>query len=151
MKTIYEQALERIGNGARFNVDFKRRNLSINGKRIVKDGIYDGEFGIDLAENPLFKVKELYLRYRHSLPSERSDQKRKLYFKALPEKYLTDEDMAYGLSREYARAALEIYVLGWIIEHPLKWDYFAAGKWYWQCPECPSLILRQDWFESNKK
>lgn len=147
MSTIYEQALAKVENGSRFRVNFQNRSLKIDGKYVIKDGKYDGELGVELTDSPLEQITQLYIRYQHSLPSERSESKRKCYFKALPEHLLNDEDMLYGQSREYAQIALELYVLGVILNGSLKWDDFAKGLWFWQSPENKDLILLREWIE----
>lgn len=147
MNTIYEQALAKVENGSRFRVNFQNRSLKIDGKYAIKDGKYDGELGVELTDSPLEQITQLYTRYQHSLPSERSENKRKCYFKPLPEHLLNDEDMLYGQSREHAQIALELYVLGVILNDSLKWDDFAKGLWFWQSPENKDLILLREWIE----
>lgn len=147
MSTIYEQALAKVENGSRFRVNFQNRSLKIDGKYVIKDGKYDGELGVKLTDSPLEQITQLYTRYQHSLPSERSENKRKCYFKALPEHLLNDDDMLYGQSREYTQIALELYVLGVILNGSLKWDDFAKGLWFWQSPENKDLILLREWIE----
>ncbi|PWB10212.1 MULTISPECIES: hypothetical protein [Bacteroidales] len=147
MNTIYEQALAKVENGSRFRVNFQNRSLKIDGKYVIKDGKYDGELGVELTDSPLEQITQLYTRYQHSLPSERSENKRKCYFKSLPEHLLNDEDMLYGRSREYTQIALELYVLGVILNGSLKWDDFAKGLWFWQSPENKDLILLREWIE----
>ena len=147
MNTIYEQALAKVENGSRFRVNFQNRSLKIDGKYVIKDGKYDGELGVELTDSPLEQITQLYTRYQHSLPSERSENKRKCYFKSLPEHLLNDEDMLYGRSREYTPIALELYVLGVILNGSLKWDDFAKGLWFWQSPENKDLILLREWIE----
>ena len=150
MNTIYEQALAKVENGSRFRVNFQNRSLKIDGKYVIKDGKYDGELGVELTDSPLEQITQLYTRYQHSLPSERSENKRKCYFKSLPEHLLNDEDMLYGRSREYTQIALELYVLGVILNGSLKWDDFAKGLWFWQSPENKDLILLREWIEPQK-
>lgn len=147
MNTIYEQALAKVENGSRFRVNFQNRSLKIDGKYVIKDGKYDGELGVELTDSPLEQITQLYTRYQHSLPSERSENKRKCYFKSLPEHLLNDEDMLDGRSREYTQIALELYVLGVILNGSLKWDDFAKGLWFWQSPENKDLILLREWIE----
>lgn len=147
MNTIYEQALAKVENGSRFRVNFQNRSLKIDGKYVIKDGKYDGELGVELTDSPLEQITQLYTRYQHSLPSERSENKRKCYFKSPPEHLLNDEDMLYGRSREYTQIALELYVLGVILNGSLKWDDFAKGLWFWQSPENKDLILLREWIE----
>lgn len=143
--TIYNQALQQIENGARFKIDFEKRSLKVNGKYLIKDGVYDGDLGRHAWADPLCELRLLYIRYKHSVPSERTDSKRRNYFRALPEKELSDHDMMYGELREIAQFKLEMYVLCNILKGFFHWDDFAKDKWFWQCPTQPSLILLKKW------
>lgn len=147
METIYNQAIASVDAGAKFRVNFQNRSLKIDGKYVIKDGKYDGDLGVKITNTPLEAITQLYNRYQHSLPSERSDNKRKCYFQALPEHLLSDEDMLYGQPREHAQIALELYVLGVILNESLKWDDFAKDLWFWQSPENKDLILLREWVE----
>lgn len=146
MNSIYQETLERVSNGARFSVNFEKRTLRVGGKNVIKDGEYEGELGCPEVPNALQEIERLYDRYLHSVPSERSDSKRKRYFRALPEKELSDEDMLYGAPREEAQAELEIFVLCQLLQNALKWDDFAQGLWFWQSERQPSLIMLKKWF-----
>lgn len=147
MQNIYTESIERVNNGARFLVDFQQRSLKINGRYIIKKGEPKGEFGLKASSDPLLYITSLYKRYQHSLPSERSESKRKRYFAALPEHELTDEDMFFGEQRDIAQIKLELYVLIMILNGSLKWNDFAEGKWFWQSPEVKELIILKDWIE----
>ena len=147
MKSIYYEAIMKVQNGAKFHIDFPQRSLKINGKYVIKNGEYEGELGIEVSTNPLPVIAQLFLRYQHSLPSERSDNKRYKYFNALPEHELTDDDMFYGEPRETAQIRLELYVLITILNGSLKWDDFAKDKWFWQSPNVKDLIILKEWVE----
>lgn len=151
METIYQTAIEAVANGARFRISFQKRNLRINGKYIIKHGEYEGGLGCGPSPNPLQEIERLYIRYRHSVPSQRNDNKRKRYFRALHECELSDEDMLYGVHREEAQIALELFILCQILHGTIKWDDFAEGKWFWQSQNTPSLILLKKWFEHESK
>lgn len=75
MNTIYQETVRAVDNGAKFKIDFRRRSLKINGTYIIRDGKCDRELGIPPStENEFFaKMEELYRRYKHSVPSERSE------------------------------------------------------------------------------
>ena len=144
MKTIFQTALEDVANGARFRVNFEKRSLWVNGKCLIKEGQYEGELG-GYTDNPLQEIERLYDRYRHSVPSQRSDNKQRNYFRALSESELSDDDMFYGVHREEAQLELELYVLCQILHGTLQWDDFAKDKWFWQSPNIPSLIILKKW------
>ena len=76
-------------------------------------------------------VEELYRRYKHSIPSERSQSKSRRYFMALPESDLEDGDMLYGQHRDTAQFELEFYILCRIIGG-FTWNPETMGKWFWQ-------------------
>lgn len=147
MQNIYYEAIKKVQNGSKFQVDFQQRCLKIDGKYIIKSGEYEGELGLETSADPLPVITQLFLRYQHSLPSERSDNKRYRYFNALPEHELTDEDMLYGEPREIAQIKLELYVLIMILNGSLKWDEFAKDKWFWQSPNVKDLIILKEWVE----
>lgn len=147
MQNIYYETVEKVQNGAKFQVDFQQRSLKIDGKYIIKSGEYEGKLGLETSVNPIPIITQLFLRYQHSLPSERSENKRYKYFNALPEHELTDDDMLYGEPRETAQIKLELYVLIMILNGSLKWDEFAKDKWFWQSPNVKDLIILKAWIE----
>lgn len=145
MDNIYKSSVDKVSQGARFRIDFPHRSFKLDGRYIIKDGKYEGELGIDKPDNPLKAITQLFIRYHHSLPSERSESKHHNYFSALPEYKLSDEDMLFGEPREVAQIKLELYVLIMILNGWLVWDEFAKGKWYWQSPEAKDFILLKEW------
>lgn len=94
-------------------------------------------------------IEQRYAAYKHSVPSERSESHRRYYFKALPEKELSDEDMMYGERREIARCKLELYVLVQLLRGNLYWDG-RWGTWFWCSKNDKDLIILRDWIEPNK-
>lgn len=149
MENIYNESIRKVHNGAKFRVDFQKRNLKVDGKYVIKQGEYEGDLGIDPCDNPLETITLLYVKYRHSIPSARSDSKRRNYFIALPEYKLEEDDMLYGEQRELAQIKLELYILIMILNGSLKWNDFAKDKWFWQSPDHKDLIILKDWIESN--
>lgn len=145
MDNIYQEAVDEVINGARFRIDFINRSLKIGKHYIIKDGEYDGELGLSKPDNPLEEIERLFNRYHHSMPSERSENKRKTYFRALPEHELSEEDMLFGEPREVAQIKLELCILILILNDTLVWDEFAKGKWFWQSPKHKELIILKEW------
>ena len=138
-----------VCNGGKFRVNFPKRELVVNGKFLIKEGKYEGELG-----NEAFSfegLERLYERYKHSLPSERSESRYRRYFKALCEDDLTDEDMMFGVEREEAQAELEMYVLCALVDGSLKWDDGTMGTWFWQSEADRDLIILKSWVESPEK
>ena len=151
MEKLYPEVIERISDGARFTVNLQRRSLKLNGKYIIKDGKYDGDLGVDLAD-PIQRIETLYGRYRHSIPSERNDNRHRHYFQALPESKLEEDDMLYGVPREVAAAELEIFILLALMAGTLTWESFTGidpkATWFWKSPKEPSLIIFKHWLET---
>ena len=149
-ESIYKTVLESIINGAWFRIDFKSRTLVVNRKRIINNGVYDGNLGIEkTADAPSFlkEVERLYGLYKHSVPSERSVGKQHLYFKALSEPELTDEDMLYGQGREVNQFKLEMYILCQLI-YGFVWNERTMGKWFWQSKQDKDLVILRNWLEN---
>lgn len=130
MKT--SEIIKRIENGEPFRVSFERRTCTLNGSFIK-----DIEF--EQASDTEGRLLELFRLYKHSVPGAKADSK---YFIALDESKLSTKELAENESRYIARAKLELYVLGLIVNG--AWDF---GKhWYWQSKAEPKLILFRKWF-----
>lgn len=149
MDNIYQKAIQAVQNGAKFKVDFPSRSLKLAGKYVIQDGKYEGELGVpECSEEEFFtNVEELYCRYKYSVPSERSENKSRLYFKALPEKELSDDAMLYGERRDSAQIELELYILCQILSG-LRWNPEYMGKWFWQSDVDKDLVILKNWIES---
>ena len=96
--TIYEELVRRVSDGESFYISLEKRQMKIGKEPIVVcNGVYDVTRKLinddDLTDinAVLRKIEHLYQNYKYSLPSERSDNKRKKYFKALPMEEITDE------------------------------------------------------------
>lgn len=154
MKPIYEELLERVANGEKFHIDFEKRNMRVGRQYLIKNGEYDKERKLELAPHYssmnviLYILKDLYRDYKYSTPSERSENKRRKYFKALSVDELTDEQLVNGMPREYAAAALEGYILVKIIDGSFKWDDETMGKWFYK-GEDPDFIILKKWIERS--
>lgn len=148
MDNIYEKAIRAIEDGAKFRVDFPTRSLKLNGKYLIQDGRYEGELGVPLCsvDEFLANVEKLYHRYKHSVPSERSESKSRRYFMALPEARLEDDAMLYGERRDKAQIELELYVLGQILGG-FQWDPDTMGRWFWQSKTDNDLVILRQWVE----
>jgi len=151
MENIYKESLANVAKGAQLRINLEKRSLRINGKSVIKDGKYEGNLGVhpQPIKEVLKEIERLYQRYRHSIPSERSDARRKVYFQAIAEHELSDEDMLFGERREYAQAALELYILCSILNGSLIWDDFAKDKWFWKSPNEDGLVILKNWITST--
>jgi hypothetical protein len=154
--TIYEELVKRVSDGESFYINFKNRSIKIGKKFIITDGIYDKERELincycdDVVET-LSKVEKLYKDYKYSLPSERSDSKRRKYFKALPIEEIPDDKLLIAKRRETMQAALEGFILCAVITDQLKWDEeIMGGKWFYQSEKDPDLVILRSWIENKK-
>lgn len=152
--TIYEELIKRVSEGETFYVNFKNRALKIGNKFVIADGVYDNSRELIACpyQDPkslLDVIDNLYCNYKYSLPSERSDSKRRTYFKALSVDELTDMQMATGERREVAQARLEGFILCMILNGKFQWDEEKLGKWFYQSKIDPDLIILRDWVENN--
>lgn len=147
MTDIFEEALIKVNMGARFTVDFQARTFKLDGRTIINAGKYEGDLGVDKTgmDMALNEIEELYSAYLHSVPSERSENGTKRYFRALKEHELSDNDMLYGMPRELARLKLELFTLCCILNGSLVWDDRRLGKWFWQSAKYPSLVILKQW------
>lgn len=151
--SIYYEVLERVENGERFSINFEKRTMKVDGEVIIGNGEYDsskplfnGSYG---PKSLLDMIAELYRIYKYSLPSERSDAKRKKYFKALSIDELTDEELIVGMPREKAQYMLEAFILCTILSGDFVWNEETMGKWFYQCPSDPDLIILRSWVEGK--
>ena len=156
--SIYEELLKRVSEGESFNINFEKRNMKVGKDYLVKDGEFDeerellGEWFGDMHNltDLLFELEVLYRVYKYSLPSERSDNKRRKYFKALPIEEIADEQLMIAERREYSRAVLEGFVLCMIVSGQLVWDEeIMNGKWFWQSDIEPDLVVLRSWVEGK--
>ena len=152
--TIYEELVKRVSDGESFYINFKNKALKIGKKFLVADGFYDDDRILyttsELEMSDILSyIEMLYKNYKYSLPSERSDSKRRQYFKALPADKLTDKQMATGERREVARAKFEGFLLCMIVDGFFVWDEKEMGKWFYQSKIDPDLVILRKWIENN--
>ena len=149
--TIYEELLSRVEQGEKFQINFEKRNMKVGKDWLIKEGEWNKErelIGIPPAiSNPFDVIEVYYNRFKTSMPSERSEAKRKGYFKALSVDELTDEQMITGQNREVAQARLEGYILIAILSGWTWQDEY--GKWFWQSKTKPDLIILKQWIEGK--
>ena len=148
--SIYLKGLEQVENGERFCINFEQRTMKVGQDKLIDNGEYDTSQVLydEKFENPqtlLDKLRELYITYKFSLPSERSDKKRRKYFKALPIDELTDEQLIYGTRREVAQYMLEAFILCAILNGDFVWDDEIHGKWFYQDKIEKDLVILKNW------
>lgn len=156
--SIYLELIERVSNGESFHINFEKRNMKVGKDYLIKEGefdeskelfpsLYEGVYSLHVA---LHMIRELYKNYKYSLPSERSDNKRRKYFKALLMEELTDEQLMVAERREITQAALEGLVLCLIVSGQLVWDEdVMQGKWFYQSKSDPDFVLLRSWVEGK--
>ena len=156
--SIYLELIERVDNGETFSIDFEKRNMRVGKEYLIKNGEYDVSKGLfpKLYDEPydmyvtLHQIRELYRNYKYSLPSERSESKRKKYFKALTVDELTDEQLMMADKRETTQAALEGFVLCSILAGHLTWDdEVMQGTWFYQSRSDEDLVILKSWIEGK--
>jgi hypothetical protein len=150
--SIYLEMYEKVTNGESFHIDFEKRTMKVGGQIIIDNGEYDASKALyegkcDNLNDILDEIREYYADYKYSLPSERNDNKRKKYFKALPVDELTDEQMMFGKPREVAQYALEALILCMIVRGDFVWDEKVLGNWFWQDEFDQDLVILRRWVE----
>lgn len=144
---IYDYALEKIQQGAKFYVNFENRTLKVGNELILSKGVYDERFDTFFPKDDMQfseeRLEELYDRYYNSVPSQRNDSRYKRYFLAKKESDMEDDDMMFGEPRELCQAALEMYLLFHFMQGTYRWN--DENKWYWQSEIRPTFIILRQW------
>lgn len=152
--TIYEELIEKVSNGETFHIDFEKQTMKVGKQKLIDNGKYDeNRVLIDTSMYPnvhvvLHIVELLYNNYKHSLPSERSDSKRKKYFKALSVEELTDEQLMLADRREVTQAALEGFILCTVLNGAFSWSD-EMGSWFWQSVNDSDLVILKSWIKNK--
>ena len=138
--SIYETLLENIENGKGFKIDLKKKSLRIGSKFYVKEReVLTDEDLID-EEGSWERVSELYQQFKYSVPSKTD---RNGYFTGLTADELTDSELAFNVSRRYAQAALEGYILLSSLKGVLQWKN--DEHWFWQDSTDKECIVLKEW------
>ena len=154
--TIYYELIRRVESGETFCIDFEKRTMKVGNQFLIKDGMFNENRKLtSMFDEPmelddiLQHIEEEYYYYKFSLPSERSDSKKRKYFKALSVNELTDEEMIFAHNREVAQCRLEGFILCAILQGKFKWDEEQLGKWFWQSKNDPDLVILRSWIENK--
>lgn len=126
-----DEFIKKVEDGQPFRINFEKKEVRLNGFLVDID--------FELPDNIEERLLELFRNYKYSVPSAKADSK---YFFAFDESKLSTKQLAENESRYIARAKLELFVLGLIINQ--KWDF--GDKWYWQSPCDSKLVLFKKWF-----
>lgn len=150
--SIFLELVQRVEEGEPFHIDFEKRTMKVGKDYLIKEGEYDTDdnlIGFMNMENILRLIDELYFEYKYSLPSERSENKRRKYFKALPMEELDDCHLFNSTRREVAQCKLEGFILCMILNGSFVWDEEKMGKWFWQSKSDPDLVILKNWIKNN--
>ena len=152
--TIYEELVQRVSDGETFHIDFEKRTMKVGKQKLIDGGEYDitrtlivnNDYDLDVI---LEMIELLYRNYKYSLPSERSDSKRRKYFKALHVDDILDEQLMLAERREVTCARLEGFILCMVLTGQLIWDEPTMGKWFYQSANDPDLVILRSWVENK--
>ena len=148
---IYNELISRVSNGEPFNINLKTKTLRVGKDYLIKNGEYEKyELGLSKVDkNVVIQIVEkLYESYKYSLPSERSDNKRRRYFKSLPIEKIPDDKLFNAERREVACAKLEGYILLSVLNGNLTWDE-QWGSWFYQNKNDSDLVILRSWVENK--
>lgn len=136
--------------GARVTVDLINHSLDINGGFLIDNGQWAGELGIERTDGDtaLAMIEQAYTDYESSVPMhDGRDNSR--WFHARPDDELTDSELATSMERPVARTRLEVITLALILNGSLtKHGPQMRGKWFWQSPNHPRLVILTAWLQS---
>lgn len=146
--TVYEQLINAAEQGKSVLINLNTKSARINGKQIVKDGVYDGDYGITL-DKPKEMVEFLFENYFYSYPSTKGCKKKSFFIAQKFEK-LTNKQLATGEDRVVAQVKLEAYILGLILLGcPFSAFDTDEKHWFWQSPNNKKLIIQREWFSKE--
>ena len=139
---LYDEIINSVSSGSVFNVDLKKKVLQLDKNNIPLDNI---NVNISSSEDMLSTIHKLFERYKYSVPSERSEGKRRRYFKALKLSEIDYDDFMFGEGRDTAQIKLELYVLLSSIYHKDFWEEIFKEQFFYQSDKDKDLIILKDW------
>ena len=139
---LYDEIINSVSSGSVFNVDLKKKVLQLDKNNIPLDNI---NVNISSSEDMLLTIHKLFERYKYSVPSERSEGKRRRYFKALKLSEIDYDDFMFGEGRDTAQIKLELYVLLSSIYHKDFWEEIFKEHFFYQSDKDRDLIILKDW------
>lgn len=139
---LYDEIINSVSNGSVFNVDLKKKVLQLDKNNIPLDNI---NVNISSSEDMLSTIYKLFERYKYSVPSERSEGKRRRYFKALKLSEIDYDDFMFGEGRDTAQIKLELYVLLSSIYYKNFWEKIFKEHFFYQSDKDKDLIILRDW------
>lgn len=148
---IYDELVNRVLDGESFDINFNTKTLRVGKDYLIKNGEFnDRQLGLTKEDNNIViqTIERLYEKYKYSLPSERHDNKRRKYFKALPVEEIPDIKLFDAERREVACAKLEGHILCSVLYGNLTWDE-SWGSWFYQSKNDPDLVILRSWIENK--
>ena len=139
---LYDEIINSVSSGSVFNVDLKKKVLQLDKNNVPLDNI---NVNISSSEDMLSTIHKLFERYKYSVPSERSEGKRRRYFKALKLSEIEYDDFMFGEGRDTAQIKLELYVLLSSIYHKDFWEEILKEHFFYQSDKDKDLIILKDW------
>lgn len=139
---LYDEIINSVASGSVFNVDLKKKILQLDKNNIPLDNI---SVNISSSEDMLSTIHKLFERYKYSVPSERSEGKRRRYFKALKLSEIDYDDFMFGEGRDTAQIKLELYVLLSSIYYKNFWEEIFKERFFYQSDKDKDLIILRDW------
>ena len=139
---LYDEIINSVSSGSVFNVDLKKKVLQLDKNTVPLDNI---NVNISSSEDMLSTIHKLFERYKYSVPSERSEGKRRRYFKALKLSEIDYDDFMFGEGRDTAQIKLELYVLLSSIYHKDFWEEIFKEQFFYQSDKDKDLIILKDW------
>ena len=139
---LYDEIINSVSSGSVFNVDLKKKVLQLDKNNVPLDNI---SVNISSSEDMLSTIHKLFERYKYSVPSERSEGKRRRYFKALKLSEIDYDDFMFGEGRDTAQIKLELYVLLSSIYYKNFWEEIFKECFFYQSDKDKDLIILKDW------
>ena len=139
---LYDEIINSVSSGSVFNVDLKKKVLQLDKNNMPLDNM---SVNISSSEDMLSTIHKLFERYKYSVPSERSEGKRRRYFKALKLSEIDYDDFMFGEGRDTAQIKLELYVLLSSIYYKHFWEEIFKEHFFYQSDKDKDLIILKDW------
>ena len=139
---LYDEIINSVSSGSVFNVDLKKKVLQLDKNNVPLDNM---SVNISSSEDMLSTIHKLFERYKYSVPSERSEGKRRRYFKALKLSEIDYDDFMFGEGRDTAQIKLELYVLLSSIYYKHFWEEIFKEHFFYQSDKDKDLIILKDW------
>lgn len=129
-------------------INFKTKQYIKDGVTLIDNGVAVNGYSIRETPVSVEELENLYHSYKFSIPTEKEENKRKPYFKALSIDELTSEALFLGINREIAREQLELTLLEGILNRSITWDILHGGNWFWQSKNDGDFIILKEWVEN---